>query len=105
MPAVARGDSVDDVTTNHACLGTTKTDGMSSDVIVNGTGVHRKDDATVTHVSGADSPICTVTHAPVIATGSTSVFANGKGVGRVGDGYSGVSDVIATGSVSVFAGP
>ena len=49
MAAVARGDEDDDVTTNHDCSGTTKTDGMSADVLVNGTGVHRKDDATVPH--------------------------------------------------------
>ena len=103
MAAVARGDEDDDVTTNHDCTGTTKTDGMSVDVIVNGTGVHRQDDATVPHPYPPNPPCAN--HTPTLALGSTSVYANGKGVGRVGDGYSGVSDVIATGSVSVFAGP
>ena len=49
--------------------------------------------------------MCIRDSTPTLALGSTSVFANGKGVGRVGDGYSGVSDVIATGSANVFAGP
>ena len=108
MPAVARGNSEDDVSCNHPCLGTTKTNGMSDDVIVNGIGVHREGDDTVVHVSGVDSPICVSTHAPVIAEGSTSVFANGKGVARVGDDYT-ASDKVSTasgnGSPDVFAGP
>ena len=102
MSAVARGNSVDSVTTNHGCVGSTTTDGMSSDVIINGTGVHRKDDATVSHAFPPNPPCAP--HAPVIATGSTSVFANGLGVARVGDGYTS-SDVVATGSADVFAGP
>ena len=104
MPKVARGDSEDTVDCNHPCLGTTTTNGMSSDVIVEGTGVHREGDDTVTHVSGADSPICVTTHAPVIDEGSTTVFANGKGVARIGDDYT-ASDTVASGANSVFAGP
>ena len=104
MPKVARGDSEDTVDCNHPCLGITTTNGMSSDVIVEGTGVHREGDDTVTHVSGADSPICVTTHAPVIDEGSTTVFANGKGVARIGDDYT-ASDTVASGANSVFAGP
>jgi len=102
MPAVARGNSVDSVTTNHSCIGSTTTSGMSDDVIINGTGVHRKTDATVSHAYPPNPPCAP--HAPVIAIGSTSVFANGLGVARVGDSYT-ASDVVATGSVDVFAGP
>ena len=101
MPAVARGNSVDSVTTNHDCTGSTTTSGMSDDVIINGTGVHRKTDATVPHPYPPNPPCAP--HAPVIATGSTSVFANGLGVARVGDSYTS-SDEVATGSADVFAG-
>tara|TARA_B100000809_G_C15009168_1_gene484295 strand:+ start:85 stop:393 length:309 start_codon:yes stop_codon:yes gene_type:complete len=102
MPAVARGNSVDSVTTNHGCTGSTTTSGLSDDVIINGTGVHRQTDATVPHPYPPNPPCAP--HAPVIATGSTSVFANGLGVARVGDNYTS-SDEVATGSVDVFAGP
>ena len=108
MPKVARGDSEDDVSCNHPCLGTTKTNGKSDNVFVNNIGIHREDDNTVTHVSGVDSPICVSTHAPIIAIGSTTVFANNKGVARVGDAYN-ASDTVSTassnGSPNVFAGP
>jgi uncharacterized Zn-binding protein involved in type VI secretion len=43
------------------------------------------------------------THAAPIATGSTTVFINSKGCGRIGDGISGCTSV-ATGSSNVFAG-
>ena len=106
MPAVARGNSVDSVTTNHDCTGSTTTSGMSEDVIINGTGVHRDGDATVPHGYPPNPPCAP--HAPVIAEGSTSVFANGKGVARVGDDYT-ASDKVSTasgnGSPDVFAGP
>ena len=104
MAKVARGDSDDSVDCNHPCLGTTTTDGMSSNVFVNGTGVHRQDDASVTHLSGADSPICAATHTPTIAVGSTTVFANNKGVARKDEAYN-ASDTVASGSDTVFAGP
>lgn len=44
------------------------------------------------------------THAAPIAVGSTSVFVNGKGAGRVGDAISGCTSV-AAGSPNVFCGP
>ena len=43
-------------------------------------------------------------HVAPIATGSTTVFINGKGCGRIGDSISGCTSV-ATGSSNVFAGP
>lgn len=101
MPAVSRGDSVDTVTTNHDCVVTTTTSGMSGTVKVEGTGVHRKGDSTVAHGIGA--PTCP-NHSPSIKTGSTTVFANGMGVARVGDGYTDATDIVQTGSISVFAG-
>jgi len=43
-------------------------------------------------------------HAAPIATGSTTVFINGKGCGRIGDAISACTSV-ATGSANTFAGP
>lgn len=103
MPAVARGNTQDTVTTNHGCTGASTTAGLSSDVIVGGYGVHRQDDASTPHAYPPDPPCAN--HTPTLATGSTSVFANGKGIARVGDGYSSVSDVVGSGYATVIAGP
>ena len=43
-------------------------------------------------------------HAAPIATGSTTVFVNSLGAGRIGDGISACTSV-AAGSPNVFAGP
>ena len=48
-------------------------------------------------------PPCDVHTAP-ITTGSTTVFVNGDGAGRIGDGISACTSV-AAGSSNVFAGP
>lgn len=111
MPKVARGDSVDTVTTNHDCadcdsetntdcIGITNTDGMSVNVFVNGTGVHRKGDLTIPHPIGA--PECS-DHTSGITTGSTTVFANSLGIARIGDMYDDGEEV-KTGSPTVFSG-
>ena len=101
MPEVARGDSVDSVTTNHGCTGSTTTNGKSTTVFVNGIGVSRQGDNNTTHLlPGSPCP----SHAAPIATGSTTVFVNGDGAGRVGDSISGCTSV-AAGSENVFAGP
>jgi len=97
MPAVCRGDSVDaDVT--HCS--TPRRDACSSDVFVNGTGISRQGDVNTSHLlPGAPCP----PHTAPIATGSTTVFVNNKGCGRIGDAISGCTSV-ATGSSNVFAG-
>jgi uncharacterized Zn-binding protein involved in type VI secretion len=100
MPKVARGDSVDTVTTNHDCVAETNTDGMSGNVFVNGTGVHRKDDLTIAHPIGA--PGCP-NHTSGITIGSTTVFANSLGIARIGDLYHDGEEV-KTGSDTVFSG-
>ena len=97
MPAVCRGNSVD---ADVPHCSTPMRDEMSSDVIVNGTGVSRQDDNNTTHLL---PPLPCPSHAAPIAVGSTTVFANGKGVGRIGDAISGCTSV-ATGSSNVFAG-
>ena len=97
MPAVCRGDSVDaDIT--HCS--TPMRNQRSGDVKVNGTGVSRQGDVNTSHLLPA--PVCP-SHTAPIAVGSTTVFANGKGVGRIGDAISGCTSV-ATGSENVFAG-
>jgi uncharacterized Zn-binding protein involved in type VI secretion len=81
------------------CSGMTRS-GHSTDVTINGIGVSRQDDVNTSHLlPGAPCP----THSAAITVGSTTVFANGKGVGRVGDAISGCTSV-AAGSPNVFAG-
>jgi uncharacterized Zn-binding protein involved in type VI secretion len=66
-------------------------------------------DADVAHCSGDNntghllpgSPC--PSHAAPITTGSTTVFVNGKGCGRIGDGVTGCTSV-AAGSSNVFVG-
>ena len=73
----------------------------SEDVIVNGRGWSRQGDRNVPHLKPSGDT-CVVHQAP-IATGSQTVFINGKGAGRVGDSITGCTQV-AEGSSDVFAG-
>ena len=98
MPAVCRGDSVDcDVV--H-CSKPQRAQ-RSDNVKVNGIGISRQGDNNTPHL--LPPPPCPA-HAAPIATGSTTVFINGKGCGRIGDAISGCTSV-ASGSENVFAGP
>ena len=98
MPAVTRfGDA--DVT--H-CTGMTRLD-KSSDVFANNIGISRQDDHNTGHLLPPDVPPCPGHTAP-IAVGSTTVFVNNKGCGRVLDSITGCTSV-AAGSPNVFAGP
>tara|TARA_A200000159_G_scaffold107073_1_gene99841 strand:+ start:576 stop:872 length:297 start_codon:yes stop_codon:yes gene_type:complete len=98
VPAVCRGDSVDE---DVAHCSTPFRDQCSGDVFVNGTGVSRQGDNNTSHDVPPDP--CG-THAQPITTGSTEVFINGKGCGRVGDAITSCTSV-STGSETVFAGP
>jgi len=72
----------------------------SSDVFVNGIAWSRQGDNNNTHLlPGSPCP----SHAAPIEIGSTTVFVNGKGAGRIGDAISGCTSV-AEGSSNVFAG-
>ena len=95
MPAATRiGDS--DVA--H-CSGMVRAVG-SGNVFVNVINWSRQGDVNTVHLlPGAPCPA----HAAPIASGSSSVFVNGKGAGRVGDAISGCTSV-AEGSSNVFAG-
>ena len=98
MPAVCRGDSVDcDVV--H-CSKPQRAQ-RSDNVKVNGIGISRQGDNNTPHL--LPPPPCPA-HAAPIATGSTTVFINSKGCGRVGDAVFGCTSV-ASGSENVFAGP
>jgi uncharacterized Zn-binding protein involved in type VI secretion len=95
MPAVTR---VGDADVAH-CSGMTRAVG-SGNVFVNGIAVSRQSDVNTGHLlPGSPCP----SHAAPIATGSTSVFINNLGCGRVGDALSGCTSV-AAGSPDVFAG-
>jgi len=95
MPAATRiGDK--DVT--H-CSTPSRAEG-SDNVFVNSIAWSRQGDNNTVHVlPGTPCPA----HAAPIAVGSTTVFVNGKGAGRIGDAISGCTSV-AEGSPNVFCG-
>ena len=95
MPAVTR---VGDADVAH-CSGMTRAVG-SGNVFVNGIAVSRQSDVNTGHLlPGSPCP----SHAAPITTGSTTVFINNLGCGRVGDAVTGCTSV-AAGSSDVFAG-
>jgi len=95
VPAVTR---IGDADVPH-CSGMTRAEG-SPNVRVNSIPVSRQGDNNTSHLLPA--VVCPPHTAP-IAVGSTTVFINGKGCGRVGDAISGCTSV-AAGSSNVFAG-
>lgn len=95
MPAVTRKGDAD---VPH-CSGMTRAE-HSPDVYANGIPISRQDDNNTSHLLPA--PICP-SHSAPITVGSTTVFINGKGCGRIGDAITGCTSV-AQGSPDVFAG-
>ena len=95
MPTVTR---IGDADVAH-CSGMTRAEG-SGDVFANGISVSRQGDNNTSHLL---PPVPCPSHAAPIAVGSTTVFTNGKGTGRIGDAISGCTSV-AAGSPNVFAG-
>lgn len=96
MPAVTRKGDAD---IDH-CSGMVR-DGASGDVFANSIAVSRQTDNNTSHLlPGAPCP----SHAAPITIGSTTVFVNNLGCGRIGDGITGCTSV-AAGSANVFAGP
>ena len=100
MPAVARKSGTDTVSTGHGCDTTTVTDKGSSDVNVNSIGAVRAGDLCQVHLIPAGSSC--VPHTVSLTSYSGSVFVNSKGIGRLGDEYSG--HTVTSGSGNVFAG-
>ena len=96
MPAATRiGDA--DVT---LCSGMTRAEG-SPNVFVNDIAWSCQGDVNTVHLlSGAPCP----SHGAPITTGSTTVFVNDDGAGRVGYGITACTSV-AAGSPNTFAGP
>ena len=95
MPAVTR---IGDADVPH-CSGMTRAEG-SPNVRVNSIPVSRQGDNNTSHLIPA--AVCPPHTAP-IAVGSTTVFINRKGCGRIGDAISSCTSV-AAGSPNVFAG-
>ncbi|MBB5515768.1 putative Zn-binding protein involved in type VI secretion [Rubricella aquisinus] len=95
MPAVTRAG---DACTGHGPWPPRASTGGSGDVFVNAMPAHRLGDAWAVHCD--PTPIC---HGGALASGSATVFVNGRALGRVGDPVSCGSSV-AGGSGDVFAG-
>ena len=86
---------------------TQKSNAGSSDVFAEGTGVVRKDDAMKAHANGDPCVASATNHTPAVSTFSSTVFANGKNIARIGDKYNSESSQdheITTGATTVFAG-
>lgn len=95
MPAVTRkGDSC----TGHGDFPPRASTGGSGDVFANGIAVHRQGDGWAVHCN--PTPSC---HGSSLASGSSTVYANGAPLGRIGDPVACGSSV-AGGSGDVFAG-
>jgi uncharacterized Zn-binding protein involved in type VI secretion len=94
MPNIAR---LGDKCSGHGCFPPRPNIQASSNVFVNGIGVHREGDGYATHCCG---PSC---HTSTLAVGSQKVFVNGKGVGRIADPVA-CGSAIAQGSANVFSG-
>ena len=81
------------------CSGMVRAEG-SPNVYVNGIPWSRMGDVNTPHLLPGDP--CP-THVAPIAVGSRTVFVNGLGAGRIGDGIAGCT-AVAEGSDNVFAG-
>jgi uncharacterized Zn-binding protein involved in type VI secretion len=96
VPAVTR---IGDADVAH-CSGMTRDTG-SSNVFANNIAVSRQTDINTSHLlPGAPCP----SHVAPITIGSTTVFINNLGCGRIGDAITDCTSV-AAGSENVFAGP
>ena len=73
----------------------------SPDVFVNNIPWSRQSDVNTPHLV---PPVVCPIHTAPITTGSTTVFVNNLGGGRIGDGITACTSV-AAGSPDVFAGP
>lgn len=93
MPAVTR---IGDAEVPH-CSGMVRAQG-SGNVFVNSIAVSRQGDSNTVHLlPGTPCPA----HSTVISSGSSSVYVNGRQIGRIGDP---TCTSVAAGSSNVFAG-
>jgi uncharacterized Zn-binding protein involved in type VI secretion len=95
MPAQTR---LGDLDTGHDSCPPTALVTASENVIVNGKGAGRVNDAYAPH-----DCVLHPTHVGVIASGSSTVFINGRAAGRIGDPVS-CGGSVAEGSPNVFVG-
>lgn len=101
MPAVARSQNRDTITTGHPCSATAPIAGtLQTKVFVNGTLGAVKGDPIAPHTILAGSSC--VPHSAVVNAGSSKVFFVGIAAARIGD--SADAGVIISGSSNVFAG-
>lgn len=96
MPPVTR---LSDSGSGHGSFVPRPSSEGSGDVFVNGIPVHREGDGWVPHGSPSPSP----PHGGTLASGSSTVFVNGRQCGRIGDPVS-CGSVVVQGSPNVFAG-
>lgn len=104
MPAVARSNSIDSVFSPHGdgykcrAPSTQSTDQGVSKVFAQGVLVVVDDKLMIEH----KMPGCTL-HTPSLDSGSNKVFAENKGIARIGDTYGGEHPIIS-GCSKVFSG-
>ena len=99
MPAVTRKG---DTCTGHECFPPRNSIGGSPNVFVNNIPAHREGDGWETHTC-THPKVPHGSHGGSLASGSSTVYVNGKQLGRIGDPVSCGSSV-ATGSGNVYAG-
>ena len=85
-----------DISSGHFCFPPQLALQASEDVFINNRGAHRQGDLWQVHC-------CIGCHPGFLAIGSTTVFVNGRGLGRVGDQIS-CGSLVMTGSTDVLAG-
>ena len=99
MPAVTR---LGDICTGHDCFPPRASTSGSPNVFVNSIPAHRQGDSWASHTC-TDPKTPHGTHAGTLASGSSTVYVNGKQLGRIGDPVS-CGSTVASGSSNVFAG-
>lgn len=121
MPAVAKKDGASLVAATDGAIGspcaknkwnwntptTQASDTGSDDVLIEGIGAVREGDTMVSHPDGDPCTSSPINHAPALSTFSSTVYVNGKRLGRVGDKYDSdghYDHTITSGAGTVFAG-
>ena len=99
MPPAAR---LGDICTGHVCWPSRANIEGSPNVFVNGIPLHRQGDGWSVHCC-THPGVPHGCHGSVLASGSSTVFVNGKQAGRVGDSVA-CGGTVATGSPNVFIG-
>lgn len=96
MAAVTR---LGDQCSGHGCWPPRPNTEGSPDVFANGIAIHREGDAWAQHTC----PDIPETHSSVLASGSSTVFVNGREIGRINDPVA-CGSFVVQGSPDVFAG-